>query len=262
MTYTLMVPTMYNLCLRHQNFERTDLSNWRIAHYGAAPMPQSIVDTLAARLPDLRLVSGYGSTELTGTAVMMPLEPELQRLTSLGKALYPVEIRVVDPLTLDPVPDGEQGELWVSSPGLISKYWEKEAETTESIVDGFWRSGDIVRVDTEGYIYMMDRLKDMINRGGYKIFPAQVESVIAGCEGVVEVAVIGREDDVLGERVHAFIQVTNPLMTPEKVIAFCRRYLADYEVPETYTISSDPLPRNSTGKLSKKQMREDLSAAK
>lgn len=258
MTYTLMVPTMYNLCLRHQDFERTDLSAWRIAHYGAAPMPQAIVDTLAAKLPELQLVSGYGSTELTATAIMMPLKPERQRLAALGKALHPVEIRVVDPRTLDPVSDGEEGELWVKSPGLIARYWEKDAETAEAIVDGFWRSGDIVRVDADGFVHMMDRLKDMINRGGYKIFPAQVESVIAGCDGVVEVAIIGRADEVLGERVHAFIQANSPDVTPDTVVAFCRRYLADYEVPETYTISSDPLPRNSTGKLSKKQMRADL----
>lgn len=261
MTYTLMVPTMYQLCLMQPDFERYDLTHWRVGHYGAAPMPAATIELLSQRLAQLRLVSGYGSTELTASAIMMPLAPEQQRLTALGKALSGIELRVVDPVSLQPVADGQEGELWVRSPGLIPCYWRNEQATTEGIVDGFWRSGDIVRIDADGYVYIMDRLKDMINRGGYKVFPAQVESVLSQCPGVLEAAVIGRADPVLGERVHAFIQCQSADVTAAQLQAFCAQHLADYAVPETFSLSLQPLPRNATGKLAKRDLRQALPRA-
>ena len=259
MTYTLMVPTMYQLCLLQPDFARYDLSNWRIGHYGAAPMPSATISALTSKLPQLRLVSGYGSTELTASAIMMPLDADQQQLMSLGKALPGVELRVVDPATLQPVPTGKEGELWIRSPGVVSQYWRNEAATAASFVDGFWRSGDIVCQDTEGYVYLMDRLKDMINRGGYKVFPAQVESVLSQCSDVLEAAVVGRHDAVLGERVHAFVQSRSATLTPQQLQAFCAAHLADYAVPETFSISPEPLPRNSTGKLAKRELRSQLT---
>jgi O-succinylbenzoic acid--CoA ligase len=178
---------------------------------------------------------------------------------SSGKPLACVEILVVDPETCVEMPVGQDGELWLRGPMVIASYWNDPAATAKGIVAGFWRSGDIGCVDAEGFVYVRDRLKDLINRGGYKIYSAEVEAVLSHCPGVLEAAIVGKPDPVLGERVHAFVSVTSQL-TEEALAAFCAERLGDYKVPESWTLSTDPLPRNATGKLSKKDLRALLLA--
>ena len=260
MTYTIMVPAMYSLCLRVEDIDAYDLSAWRLGHFGGSPMPEATVAALARRFPGLTLVSGYGATETCSPSVMTPVGLGPQPADAVGKPLPCAELAVVDPETGREMPVGEAGEIWVRGPMVSPGYWRDPQATAQSFVAGFWRSGDIGRVDTDGNVHVCDRLKDVINRGGYKIYSAEVEGVLAQLPGLVEAALVGRPDPVLGERVHAFVSVAAPIAEAE-LTAYCAARLSDYKVPETWTITTEPLPRNSTGKLAKKDLRALAAAA-
>jgi acyl-CoA synthetase (AMP-forming)/AMP-acid ligase II len=194
MSFTVMVPAQYALCLMQPDFDRHDLSHWRVGCYGGAPMPEATIAALAARLPGLVLINGYGATETTSPTTITPPGMGAQRPDSVGQVV----------------------------------------------------PGGVVRV--------FDRKKDMINRAGYKVYPAEVENVLSHHPAVAESAVIGRPDPVLGERVHAIVHPRAPV-TVEELRAFCTERLADYKVPETIELSSEPLPRNANGKLQKAALR-------
>lgn len=257
MTYTIMVPAMYNLCLRSDDFDRCDLSAWRIGHFGGAPMPQATIDALARKLPALQLVNGYGATETCSPATMWPVG-QAAPIASVGRPMPCAEIMIVDPETGIEVPPGETGELWIRGPMVIKEYWNNPKATAEGIVAGFWRSGDVGCVDASGNVYVHDRLKDLINRGGYKVYSAEVENVLLQYPGVVEAAVVPRHDPVLGERVHAVLCTVRSIPEGE-LAAFCARRLAAYKVPESWSASSEPLPRTATGKLDKRSLRAQLA---
>jgi long-chain acyl-CoA synthetase len=259
MTYTIMVPAMYNLCLRVEGFDRFDLSAWRLGHFGGAPMPQPTIDALARRLPKLRLVNGYGATELCSPATMWPAGESRVPLHSVGRALPCAEIVVIDPQTGVEVPTGQPGELWIRGPMVIKEYWNDPGATANGIVDGYWRSGDLGSIDGQGNVYLHDRLKDLINRGGYKVYSAEVEARLLDFPGVSEAAVVATADPVLGERVHAFVTASQRISATD-LSAFCAECLADYKVPEGWTIGTEPLPRTHTGKVDKKDLRARLSA--
>jgi O-succinylbenzoic acid--CoA ligase len=258
MTYTIMVPAMYNLCLRVPDFDTYDLSSWRLGHFGGSPMPEATIDTLAQKLPNLTLVNGYGATETCSPAVMMPVGEGPAPHGAIGKSLPCVEIVIMDPETGVEVPKGTSGEIWVRGPMVIASYWNNPEATAKGIVGGFWRSGDIGKIDEQGYVYVLDRLKDMINRGGYKIYSAEVESILAHYPGVVEAAIVGKPDPVLGERVHAFVCHSAPI-SEDELRAFCASRLADYKIPESWTLSTELLPRSATGKLAKKLLHDRLN---
>jgi long-chain acyl-CoA synthetase len=140
----------------------------------------------------------------------------------------------------------------------VKGYWNRPDADAESFTAGYWHSGDIGSMDADGFLYVFDRKKDMINRGGFKIFSAEVESVLASHPGVVESAIVGRPCPVLGERVHAFVTVREPALTAPDLKRYVQDKLSDYKVPETFTLSTDPQPRNSNGKILKRQLREAL----
>jgi O-succinylbenzoic acid--CoA ligase len=259
MTYTIMVPAMYNLCLRVEGFDWSLLATWRLGHFGGASMPPTTIEALAERLPGLTLVNGYGATETCSPAIMLPVGEGATNIDSVGCALACVELVVMDPETCTEVPPGESGELWLRGPMVIASYWNDPAATAKGIVNGFWRSGDIGSVDEAGNVRVLDRLKDLINRGGYKIYSAEVEAVLACCPGVVEAAIVGRPDPVLGERVHAFVCV-NDGVTQNQLETFCAAHLGDYKVPESWSLSTSPILRNANGKLAKKELRALASA--
>lgn len=258
MTYTIMVPAMYGLCLRVDDIDSYDLSSWRLGHFGGSPMPEATVAALARRFPGLALVSGYGATETCSPAAMTPVGLGARPADAVGTPLPCAEIIVVDPETGREVGVGDTGELWIRGPMVSPGYWRNPEATAQSFVAGYWRSGDIGRIDSDGNVYVRDRLKDVINRGGYKIYSAEVEGVLAQMPGLVEAALVGRPDPVLGERVHAFVSVAGPVAEAE-LTAFCAARLADYKVPESWTITSQPLPRNSTGKLAKNELRARIA---
>jgi acyl-CoA synthetase (AMP-forming)/AMP-acid ligase II len=260
MTHTLMVPAMYNLCLLQPELGQHDLSAWRIGAYGGAPMPLATITALAEKLPGLTLMNCYGSTETTSPATLMPPGQTAAHLDTVGAPLACAEIRAMDEDGCE-VAAGVIGELWIKGPMVVRGYWDNPQATAEGFTGGFWHSGDIGSVDAQGYVRVVDRKKDMINRGGYKIYTIEVENALYEHPAVQECAVIAKPCPVLGERVHAFVALREAGVTPEELTAFLRPRLSDYKVPESYTLATTPLPRNANGKLLKRAIREQLLAS-
>jgi long-chain acyl-CoA synthetase len=252
-----MVPAMYHLCLLEQDFSTFDLSSWRIARFGGAPMPEATIARLAALLPNLQLVNAYGATETTAAIAMMPFGHTAGRPDSVGKVVPCAEVRIMDEARREVAP-GETGEIWIKGPMVVPGYFANDAASRDAFVAGYWRSGDTGAIDEDGYLQVLDRLKDMINRGGEKVFSVEVEHVLHRHPRIVEVAVVAHPDPVLGEKVHAFVTAADEGLSEEEVHAFCRQHLADYKVPEFVTIGSEPLPRNAIGKLQKGVLRQRI----
>ncbi|MCC8958429.1 acyl--CoA ligase [Bradyrhizobium sp. Pear77] len=257
-SYTVMVPAMYNLCLMQPDFDSYDLSSWRIGGFGGAPMPVATIEKLDAKIPGLKLANCYGATETTSPATLMPGELTATHIDSVGLPCPGAEIIVMGADGRE-VPRGAVGELWIRSGSVIKGYWNNPKATAESFTAGFWHSGDLGSVDADNFVRVFDRQKDMINRGGLKIYSAEVESVLSGHPAVVESAIIAKPCPVLGERVHAVI-VTRSDVNAESLRAWCADRLSDYKVPETMALTSEPLPRNANGKVIKRQLRESLPA--
>jgi long-chain acyl-CoA synthetase len=259
-TYTVMVPAMYNLCLLQPDFDSCDLSSWRIGGFGGAPMPVATIEKLKAKIPGLKLMNCYGSTETTSPSTIMPGELTASRIDSVGLPCPGAHIIVMDADGRE-LPRGEIGEIWIHSGSVIKGYWNNPAATAESFTGGFWHSGDLGSIDTENFVRVFDRQKDMINRGGLKIYSAEVESVLASHPDVVESAIIAKPCPVLGERVHAVIVTRHGDVSGSALRAWCAERLSDYKVPETMALTVEPLPRNANGKVMKRQLREAWAAA-
>lgn len=254
-TFSILVPTIYTLMAMNAGLDRADLSDWRIGCFGGAPMPVATIERLAVKLPNLSLVNAYGATETTSPTTVMPLSAWRDHMDSVGQIVPCGAVRVVDMEGRD-LPPGEVGELLISGPMVIPGYHARPEANAGDFVDGYWRSGDIGSVDAEGFVRIFDRRKDMINRGGLKIFSAEVENVLSHHDRVLECAIVGRPDPVLGERVHAFVVAREDRdLDTESVRSFCAERLSDYKVPETVTILTQPLPRNSNGKIQKEVLR-------
>ena len=260
MSYTLMVPAMYALCLREPGMASCDLSAWRLGGFGGAPMPVSTIEQLSQHCPGVRLFNAYGATETTSPATITP--PGSPVLDAVGVALPCADILVVNDEGREVLP-GESGEVWIGGPMVVPGYWNNPQATAASFCGGYWKSGDIGAMDSAGFLRIHDRKKDMINRGGYKIFSVEVENCLMAHPGVLEAAAVGLACPVLGERVHAFVYLgvgASPgAALAEQLRDWCRRDLADYKVPETITFAPLPLPRNVNGKLLKRELRERLS---
>jgi O-succinylbenzoic acid--CoA ligase len=257
-SHTMMVPAIYNLCLLHPRFASADLSAWRIGSYGGAPMPVATIDALTARLPGITLLNAYGATETTSPATMMPMGHTRDHADTVGVALPAADIRVMDDAGIE-LPAGETGELWIAGPMVVPGYWANPEATSASFTAGYWHSGDLGSVDADGYVRVFDRKKDMLNRGGFKIYSVEVENVLMAWPGVVEAAIIGRPCPVLGERVHAVLYAPGTAPDDDAVRRHCAERLADYKVPETWQWRSEPLPRNANGKLMKRLLRDTLT---
>ncbi|MBR1195976.1 acyl--CoA ligase [Bradyrhizobium sp. AUGA SZCCT0240] len=258
-TYTVMVPAMYNLCLLQPDFDSYELSSWRIGGFGGAPMPIATIERLAARIPGLKLANCYGATETTSPSTMMPGELTARYIDSVGLPCPGAQIIVVGPDGHE-LPRGEIGEIWIHGGSVIKGYWNNPKATAESFTAGFWHSGDLGSIDEANFVRVFDRQKDMINRGGLKIYSAEVESVLSGHPDVLESAIIAKPCPVLGERVHAVVVVRGEASV-ETLRAWCAERLSDYKVPETIDLTADPLPRNANGKVLKRQLRETWAAS-
>ncbi|RRH78195.1 class I adenylate-forming enzyme family protein [Falsigemmobacter faecalis] len=252
--YSLMVPAMYNLCLLDKEFERFDLSSWRVAGFGGAPMPGATIEALARALPGLVLQNVYGSTETTSPATVLPPGAITAHSDTVGIPLPVADIVVVDDAGIE-VPRGTTGELLIGGPMVVPGYWENPQGNANGFVSGYWRSGDLGSMDAEGFVRVVDRRKDMINRGGFKIYSIEVENALAAHPAVVEAAVIGQPDPVLGERVQAFLWLGDGQTDAEAIRAHCAARLSDYKVPEKIVFLTGPLPRNANGKVQKTELR-------
>jgi acyl-CoA synthetase (AMP-forming)/AMP-acid ligase II len=176
----------------------------------------------------------------------------------VGKPLPYADIIIMDEDGRQ-VPPGEQGEIWIAGAMTVPRYWNNPEATEKGFAGGYWKSGDIGAMDAEGYICVLDRMKDMINRGGFKIYSVEVENTLMAHEAVAEAVVVGRPCPVLGERVEAFV-VTKEPADDASLRQFCAERLSDYKVPDHVYIVEGPLPRNPNGKLLKNAVREWLPA--
>ncbi|CAB4967409.1 unannotated protein [freshwater metagenome] len=227
--------------------------------YGASPMPLPLLRQALEAWPDTDFIQAYGLTEVGGVISLLAPEDHRgdneERLVSAGRLVPGAEVRVVDPDSLEDVESGEQGELWFRTKQLMKGYHNKPEATAEAITeDGWFRTGDIGRVDGDGYIFVEDRLKDMIITGGENVYSIEVERVLAEHPAVTEVAVIGVPDEKWGEAVKAVVALDGEASESD-IIAWARERLASYKCPKTVDIL-DELPRNPTGKILKKDLRQ------
>jgi long-chain acyl-CoA synthetase len=262
MTHTIMVPAMYNLCLLLPDLAAHDLSGWRIGAFGGASMPTATIEGMAARLPGLTLMNAYGATETCSPATIMPATQSTTYADSVGLPVACGDIHIVDDAGNE-LPRGQAGEIWIAGPMVVPGYWRNEQATASEFRGGYWRSGDIGSIDADGFVRILDRKKDVINRGGYKIFCATAENALLEHPQVIEAALVGVPCAVLGERVHAFVCVTalDERTSAPALAAFCATRLSDFAVPETWAIGTEPLPRNLNGKIMKRELRQSLHTA-
>jgi long-chain acyl-CoA synthetase len=259
-TYSILVPTIYTLCVMHPELASYDLSAWRVGCFGGAPMPIATIEMLAKQLPHLRLINAYGATETTSPSTIMPQQCWRDHLDSVGQVVPCGELKIVD-TNDETVEPGTAGELLIAGPMVVPRYWRRPDANASEFHSGFWRSGDIGSIDSDGFVRIFDRKKDMINRGGFKIFSAEVENVICRIDGVIESAIVGSPDPVLGERVRAIVVTRNDVeLSSEAVRQYCADRLSDYKVPEIIIVRTTPLPRNANGKIQKALVREILSS--
>lgn len=258
-THTLIVPAMYNLFLLDDSFDDHDLSAWKIAGYGGAPMPEATIAEMAQRAPHVGLMNGYGATEACSPITMNPPRFAASHSDCVGVVLHCCDLVVMDPDGQEVEP-GAQGEIWMYGPNVIPGYWDNPEANDLNFVGGYWKSGDIGSKDRDGFIRVFDRIKDMLNRGGFKVFSIEVENQISFHPNVMEMAVIGAPCPVLGERVHAVIvpkDAEGSEGLAEDIRAFAAERLSDYKVPEKIIFRDVPLPRNANGKIIKTQLREE-----
>jgi acyl-CoA synthetase (AMP-forming)/AMP-acid ligase II len=259
MTHTVIVPAMYKLCLLQADFSKYQLSAWRVGGYGGAPMPTTTIAEIHQKLPNLGLMNCYGATETVVPVAIMPPDETARYPDRVGRLVPCAEIAVMDEAGRQ-MNCEEHGELWIKGPTIARGYWNDPKATAEAFCGGFWRSGDIGSITLEGHIGIHDRIKDMINRGGYKIFTTEVENAINAHPAVIESAVIGVRCNVLGERVHAFVAIKKPVEA-EELKEFCAQQLSDYKIPESWTLQDGSLPRNANGKIQKRQLRDRMVAS-
>jgi acyl-CoA synthetase (AMP-forming)/AMP-acid ligase II len=246
------VPAIYHAVVNHPRFAELDVSRVRWLSYGGAPIAESLVHRLKDAFPQARVGNGFGLTETSSLTSFLPHEEAEQHADSVGFAMP-----VVD-LSLDePDPDTGVGELLVRGANVVQGYWNKPEATAETFVDGWLHTGDLARIDEDGLLYIVDRKKDMINRGGENVYSIEVENALAGAPGVGEAAVVAVPDEMMGEKVGAVIvPAPGAQLDVSAVIAHCREQLADFKVPQYVAVREQPLPRNPGGKLLKGEIRE------
>jgi len=247
------VPAIYHALTRHPLFEQTDLSHVRWVSYGGAPIAADAVHKIMDAFPDARVGNGFGLTETSSLTSFLPHEEAIEHADSVGFAMP-----VVDLALHDPNPETGVGELLVRAQNVVRGYWQNPEATAATFVDGWLHTGDLARIDEEGLLYIVDRAKDMINRGGENVYSIEVESALAGAPGVGEVAVVPVPDEMMGEKVGAVIVTTDEQSFEiDAVIAHTRERIADFKVPQYVSVRTEPLPRNPGGKILKKQLREE-----
>jgi acyl-CoA synthetase (AMP-forming)/AMP-acid ligase II len=249
------VPAIYWLAINQPAFAETDISRVRSVSYGGAPIAPDLVARLAKAFPQARLGNGFGLTETSSVSTFLPHE-FVAHADSVGFPAPVCDVR------LDAVgPDGT-GELLIRGPNVVSGYWNKPEATAQAFVDGWLHSGDLARIDDEGLVYLVDRVKDMINRGGENVYCVEVENALAGAPGVYEAAVLGVPDEVMGEKVGAVIvPMPGVWIDVPAVLGYLGTRIADFKIPQYVAVSATPLPRNPGGKLLKRQLREETDWA-
>jgi acyl-CoA synthetase (AMP-forming)/AMP-acid ligase II len=260
-THCHLVPTMLFRVLESPKLATTDYSSLQTIGYGSAPMPTERVERLMETFGNI-LIQGYGLTEISSIAAVLDKADHLaamngdrERLNSCGRPAFGCELRVVDDEGRDVKP-GEVGEIIFRGPQVMSGYWNEPDKTAETIRGGWLYSGDMAKVDDRGYLYIVDRKKDLIISGGANISSREVEEVLYWHPSVREASVIGKPDEQWGELPHAFVSLLpdQPAATPDELVAFCRERLANYKCPQQIQIIDD-LPKSAMGKILKTELR-------
>lgn len=259
-SFALLVPAMYNLCLLEPDVAEYDLSRWRVAGFGGAPMPQATISKMAELFPGLELSNVYGSTETSSPSTLLPLGEIGNHPDSVGKPVPCADIIFVNDEG-EVVSAGNVGELLIGGPMVVPGYWENpEGNKVGFDLEGRWRSGDIGFMDEHGYVHVVDRKKDIVNRGGYKIYCIEVEGVLAQHQDVVEAALLGVSDPVLGEKAVAYVYLSTSDVVDEELRQHCASHLSNYKIPDRIIQSPSPLPRNANGKILKTDLRKAASS--
>jgi long-chain acyl-CoA synthetase len=260
-TATVLVPTMINFLLNSPQAASADFSAWRLLIYGASPMPVTLIRRAASTF-GVQLMQAYGMTELSPVVTWLSANDHqlegpdevVQRLRSAGRAVPGVEVRMVDDQDRD-VPLGQVGEVIVRGPNVMQGYWNQPEVTAQVLRGGWMHTGDMATQDEGGYLYIVDRMKDMIISGGENVYSAEVEDALFQHPALLEAAVIGVPDPTWGEAVKAIVVLKDgQQVSADELRAFCRQRIAAYKVPRSFDFA-DTLPKTATGKVSKKDLR-------
>jgi long-chain acyl-CoA synthetase len=252
------VPTIMWRILESPNLEKYDLSSVKRASYGGAPAAPELVERIERVFPHMRktLTTAYGLTETASVATAHGGDDYFAHPGSVGRAAPTVELRVVDDAGSD-TPPGERGEIWIKGPTVMNHgYWRRPDANAASFSDGWFHTGDIGYLDADGFLFLVDRAKDMIIRAGENVYCVEIEHVLFDHPDVIDAAVVGVPHRTLGEEVKAVVQLREGAsLSEEELRAFCRKHLADFKVPEYVEFRTDPLPRNPAGKVLKNELR-------
>jgi fatty-acyl-CoA synthase len=249
-------PTLWISLLNHPDLRTRDLVSLERAYYGASIMPVPVLKALWEALPGIGFYNAFGQSEIAPLATVLRPEEHEARPDSAGRAVPLVEVAVVDE-NMNPVQPGEMGEVVYRSPQLCSGYWDKPEETQEAFKGGWFHSGDLVRIDDEGYLFVVDRIKDVINTGGVLVASREVEETLYEHPAVAAVAVVGMPDPKWIEAITAFVVPKGPV-TEEELKAFARERLAPFKVPKSVRFV-EALPQNASGKILKRELRDSFA---
>lgn len=247
------VPAVYSLLLRHSAFAGIDVSGIRWVGYGGAPITPSLVRSVKDAFPHATVFNGYGMTETASLMTVLPDGDAIEHADSVGYAVPSVDIGVI--------PFGDEpgvGELVTRGANVTAGYWNRPEATAATFAGGWLHTGDVVRVDDAGRVHLIDRLKDIINRGGENVSSVEVEAVLLAAPHVADACVLGVADDVMGEKVGAVLFGGDDEIDVPAVLDHCRAQLADFKVPQYVTVVDAALPRNAGGKLLKGRLREQV----
>jgi long-chain acyl-CoA synthetase len=261
-TLLLIVPTMINMMVNHPEVEKHDLSSVERLLFGASPMPEAVLRRAAEVMPGIKYCHLYGQSE--SSPVLTALDPRYTcfvgpyagRVKSAGQAVLDCEIRIHDQDDNE-VPRGTIGEICARGPMVMLGYWKQPELTAHTLRNGWLHTGDGAYMDEEGFIFIVDRVKDMIVSGGENVYSAETEEALYSHKAVAECAVIGVPDDIWGERVHAIVRVKPGMnTTAEALIAHCHTLIANYKCPRTIDLREEPLPLSGAGKILKTELRK------
>ncbi|MEM6580652.1 MAG: long-chain fatty acid--CoA ligase [Pseudomonadota bacterium] len=258
-THSLMVPSMIKMTLNHPDAASADTSSMQTLTYGASPMPAATLEQFMDTWPTIALVQAYGQTELAPVVTMLSREDHVrgsQRLKSAGRPTAVNEVRIVAEDGSD-APQGTSGEIVVRGPHSMIGYWNKPEETAKALRDGWVYTGDAAYVDEDGFIYIVDRVKDMVVTGGENVFTTEVENAVMTHEAVQDVAVIGVPHEEWGEAVHAIVILREgKTVSEEDLISHCRELIAGYKLPKSIAFRGEPMPLSGAGKVLKTELRK------
>ncbi|MBB5966601.1 class I adenylate-forming enzyme family protein [Planomonospora venezuelensis] len=250
------VPTNVWQLLSHPDLEKYDISSLNALGYGGAPAPPKLLERIGEKLPSRAPTNGYGMTETTALAINNAGADYAAKPDSIGLPVAVVDVKIADPLG-EELPVGEVGELCMRGPNVIMGYWNRPEATAETFVGGWLHTGDLARIDEDGFVYIVDRAKDMVIRGGENVYCAEVEAALFEHPAVDDAAVIGIPHDELGEEVGAVVRLKSPV-APEELQEFLRGRIASFKVPVRFWIREAELPRNPGGKILKTHLRKEV----